>query len=150
MDWLGEHVRSLVEPFEGAWGFYQGLDPEQQRVVLLLAPLVILGLLGWGMYQTHGDRVVIVLPAMLARYSLLLLALPVVLAGKAVGLGWSMPGFLKRDWTAEPDPDRPEIPMKEVNPMKLPGRPKVQPPIGRQLLDEQHVEQATQNRRQSA
>ena len=29
---------------------------------------------------------------------------------------------LLADWTAEPDPDRPEIPMKQVNPMKLPGK----------------------------
>jgi hypothetical protein len=117
-----DSIVSLAEPFEDIWGLYQGLDPEQQRVVLFLLPVVLLGLIGWGMYQTHGDRVLIVLPAMLARYSLLLLAAPVVLAGKAAGRGWSMPEFLKRDWAAEPDPDRPEIPMKVVNPMQLPGK----------------------------
>lgn len=119
---LQEKARSLLEPLEDIWGFYQSLDPEQQKAVLLLTPLVVLGLMGWGMYQTHGDRVMIVLPAMLLRYSLLLLALPVVLAGRAAGQGWGMPEFLTRDWTAEPDPDRPEIPMREVNPMKLPGK----------------------------
>lgn len=121
MDWIGEQARSLMAPFEDIWGLYQGLDPEQQRAVLFVLPVAVLGLMGWGMYQTHGDRVVIVLPAMLLRYSLLLLAAPVVLAGAVAGRGWGMPEFLWRDWTAEPDPDRPEIPMKEVNPMKLPG-----------------------------
>jgi hypothetical protein len=121
-DQLRERAGSLLEPFEDIWGLYQGLDPEQQRAVMLLAPLAVLGLIAWGMYQTHGDRVVIVLPAMLLRYSLLLLALPVVLAGMVAGRGWGMPELLTRDWTAEPDPDRPEIPMKEVNPMKLPGK----------------------------
>ena len=119
---LQAKASSLLKPFEDIWGLYQGLDPEQQRAVLFLAPVAVLGLIAWGMYQTHGDRVVIVLPAMLIRYSLLLLAAPVVLAGKAAGQGWRMPEFLTRDWTAEPDPDRPEIPMREVNPMKLPGK----------------------------
>ena len=63
-----DSIVSLAEPFEDIWGLYQGLDPEQQRVVLFLLPVVLLGLIGWGMYQTHGDRVLIVLPAMLARY----------------------------------------------------------------------------------
>lgn len=116
-----EYLGSLLEPFAVIWGWYAGLDPEQQRSVLLLVLAGFAGLIVWVMYQAHGDRVVVVLPAMLTRYSLVLLALPVVLAGKAAGQGWSVPGFLKRDWTAEPDPDRPEIPMREVNPMKLPG-----------------------------
>lgn len=119
---LREGFSSLLEPFKDVWGLYQGFDPEQQRAVLFVLPVLVLGLIGWGMYQSHGDRVVIVLPAMLARFSLLLLALPVVFAGKAVGQGWGVPEFLKRDWTAEPDPDRPEIPMKAVNPMKIPGK----------------------------
>jgi hypothetical protein len=122
MEGIGEYASYLVEPFEDIWSVYQGLDTEQQKLVLLLLPVAVLGLVGWGMYQTHGDRVVIVLPAMLARYALLLLAAPVVLAGKAAGQGWRMPEFLTRDWTAEPDPDRPEIPLREVNPMKLPGK----------------------------
>jgi len=127
MDLLPSQVRegasSLLEPFQDIRGLYQGLDPEQQRAVLILLPLAVLGLMGWGMYQTHGDRVVVVLPATLLRYSLLLLAAPVVLVGAVAGRGWGMPEFLTRDWTAEPDPDRPEIPMREVNPMKLPGKP---------------------------
>lgn len=119
---LREGAGFLLEPFEDIWGLYQGLDAEQQRASLLLALAAVGGLIVWAMYQAHGDRVVMVLPARLARYSLLLLAAPVVLVGKAAGQGWVMPGFLTRDWTAEPDPDRPEIPMREVNPMKLPGK----------------------------
>lgn len=111
-----------MEPFKDVWGLYQGFDPEQQRAVLFVLPVLVLGLIGWGMYQSHGDRVVIVLPAMLIRYSLLVLVLPVVAVGAVAGRGTSVPRFLKRDWTAEPDPDRPEIPMKQVNPMKLPRR----------------------------
>ena len=122
MDRIGEYFRSLLEPFEKIWGLYQALDPEQQRSVLILAPLAVVGLVAWGMYQTHGDRVVVALPAMVVRYSLLLLALPVVLAGRAAGRTWSMPEVLRRDWTAEPDPDRPGIPVRTVNPMKLPGK----------------------------
>lgn len=121
MNWIGEQVRSLAEPFEDIWSVYQGLDPEQQRASLLLALAAVGGLIVWAMYQAHGDRVVIVLPAMLLRYSLLLLVLPMVAVGTVAGRGTSVPEFLKRDWTAEPDPDRPEIPMREVNPMRLPG-----------------------------
>lgn len=119
---LQEGFSSLLEPFKDVWGLYQGFDPEQQRAVLFVLPVLVLGLIGWGMYQSHGDRVVIVLPAMLIRYSLLLLALPVVAVGVAAGRGTRVPEFLKRDWTAQPDPDRPEITMKQVNPMKLPGK----------------------------
>ena len=122
MDRIGEYYRSLLEPLEKLWSLYQNLDPEQQRSVLILAPLAVIGLVAWGMYQTHGDRVVVALPAMVARYSLVLLVLPVVLAGRAAGRGWSMPEVLRRDWTAEPDPDRPAIPMQIINPMKLPGK----------------------------
>ncbi|MDN5696884.1 MAG: hypothetical protein L0G70_02780 [Rubrobacter sp.] len=118
---LREGLSFLLEPFRDIWGLYQGFDPEQQRAVLFVLPVLVLGLIGWGMYQSHGDRVVIVLPAMLLRYSLVLLVLPVVAVGTVAGRGTSVPEFLKRDWTAEPDPDRPEIPMKQVNPMKLPG-----------------------------
>ena len=119
---LREGSSFLLEPFRDVWGLYQGFDPEQQRAVLFVLPVLVLGLIGWGMYQSHGDRVVIVLPAMLIRYSLVLLVLPVVAAGMVAGRGTSVPEFLKRDWTAEPDPDRPEIPMKQVKPMKLPGK----------------------------
>lgn len=119
---LREGSSFLLEPFRDVWGLYQSFDPEQQRAVLFVLPVLVLGLIGWGMYQSHGDRVVIVLPAMLIRYSLVLLVLPVVAAGMVAGRGTSVPEFLKRDWIAEPDPDRPEIPMKQVNPMKLPGK----------------------------
>lgn len=143
MDRIGEYASSLSEPFEDIWGVYQGLEPEQQRAVMLLLPVVFLGLMGWGMYQTHGDRVVIVLPAMLLRYSLLLLAVPFVLAGKVAGRGWEMPGVLTRDWTAAPDPDRPEIPMKEVNPMRIPGKFKTRPSANQRT----HQKQQTTRRR---
>lgn len=120
MESLSEYLGSLLEPWQGIWGWYSGLDPEQQRSALLLTLVALVGAVAWGMYQTHGDRVVVVLPAMMLRYSLLLLAHPFVLAGKIAGRGWGMPEFLTRDWTAEPDPDRPEIKMETVNPMKLP------------------------------
>lgn len=116
-----DHFGELLSPLRDAWGFYQGLDPEQQRSVLLLAAIGVAALVVWAMYQAHGDRVVVVLPAGLLRIALLLLVLPVVLLGKAAGRGTGVPGFLRRSWTAQPDPDGPQIRTEEVNPMKVPG-----------------------------
>lgn len=123
VDAIEGYWRDLTEPLSGLWRWYGGLDPEQQRSALLLLAIGVVGLLAWGMYQAHGDRVVIVLPATLARYSLILLALPFVLVGRVAGARWSVPEFLRRDWTAEEDPDRPRIPVRTVDPMKLPGDP---------------------------
>lgn len=117
-DYFGE----LAEPFSDAWMFYQNLDPDQQRSALLLLVIGAASFVVWFMYQAHGDRVVIVLPAGLLRIALLLVVLPFVAVGKAAGRGTSVPGVLRRSWTEEPDPDGPQIPTKEVNPMKLPGK----------------------------
>lgn len=121
MDSVTERFRELLAPLEGAWGFYQGLDPEQQRSVLWLAVVGVAALVVWAAYQVHGERVVVVLPAGMLRIALLLLVLPVVLVGRAAGRGTGVPGFLRRSWTAPPDPDRPQVRTEEVNPMKVPG-----------------------------
>lgn len=112
----------ILAPFGDAWGFYQGLAPDQQRSVLLLAVIGVAALFVWGAYQAHGDRVVIVLPAGIIRITLLLLVLPFVAVGRVTGRGTRVPGFLRRSWTAEPDPERAGIASKKVNPMKIPHR----------------------------
>jgi hypothetical protein len=117
-DYFGE----LLDLFRDAWGFYQGLDPNQQRSALLLAVIGVAALIVWAMYQAHGDRVVFVLPAGILRIALLLLVLPFVLLGKAAGRQTSVPAFLRESWTAEPDPERPRIGFRKVNPMKLPRK----------------------------
>jgi hypothetical protein len=117
-DYFGE----LLDPFRDTWGFYQGLDPDQQRSALLLAVIGVVALIVWAMYQAHGDRVVFVLPAGILRITLLLLVVPFVLLGKAAGRQTSVPAFLRESWTAEPDPERPRIGSRKVNPMKLPGK----------------------------
>lgn len=123
MDTVRDHLARLGGPWGDAWRWYGKLDPEQQRSALLLLVLGAGGFAVWIMYQAHGDRVVVVLPAMVARYSLILLALPLVLIGRTAGAGWSVPAVLRRDWTAEPDPDRPRITARRVEPMKLPNEP---------------------------
>lgn len=121
MDSVTERFEELVAPLRGMWGLYQGLSAEQQSSVLWLAVFGVAALVVWFMYQTHGDDVVIVLPAMALRYSLILCVVPVLLVGRVAGAGWSIPEALRRDWTAKPDPDGPRIRMEEVNPMRLPG-----------------------------
>ena len=37
MDFVKDRFGGLLDPFRDVWGFYQGLDPEQQRSALLLA-----------------------------------------------------------------------------------------------------------------
>jgi hypothetical protein len=122
MDSVTDHFGELLAPFQEIWNLYQGLDPEQQRSALLLAVVGVAALIAWAMYQAHGDRVVIVLPAGILRITLLLLVLPFVAAGKAAGRQTSVPAFLRESWTAELDPERPRIGSKKVNPMKLPGK----------------------------
>lgn len=121
MDAIRNYFGRLSEPPGDILRWYASLDSEQQRSALLLTPIVVGGLFVWVMYQAHGDRVVVVLPALVARLALLLLALPVVLVGRVSGAGWSVPAFLTRDWTAEPVPDRPRIMTRKVDPMKLPN-----------------------------
>jgi hypothetical protein len=113
-DYFGE----FMDPFMNAWGFYQGLDPDQQHSLLWLAVIGVAALIVWAMYQAHGDRVVMVLPAGILRITLLLLVLPFVLLGKAAGRGTRVPAFLTKSWTAEPDPERAGIASKKVDPMK--------------------------------
>jgi hypothetical protein len=122
MDSVTDHFGELLAPFQDIWNFYQGLDPDQQRSALLLAVIGVMALIVWAMYQAHGDRVMIVLPAGTLRITLLLLVLPFVAAGKAAGRQTSVPEFLTKSWTAEPDPERPRIGSRKVNPMKLPGK----------------------------
>jgi hypothetical protein len=113
-DYFGE----FMDPFMNSWGFYQGLDPDQQHSLLWLAVIGVAALIVWAMYQAHGDRVVMVLPAGILRITLLLLVLPFVLLGKAAGRGTRVPAFLRKSWTAEPDPERAGIASKKVDPMK--------------------------------
>lgn len=120
MDFVTEHFGELLAPVRDAWGFYQDLSAEQQRSVLWLAVVGVAVLIVWAAYQAHGDRVVVVLPAGILRIALLLLVLPVVLLGKAAGRGTGVPGFLRRSWTAEPDPERSGIASRRANPMKAP------------------------------
>ncbi|AHY48391.1 Hypothetical Protein RradSPS_3108 (plasmid) [Rubrobacter radiotolerans] len=120
-DVVRDYWTDLTGPLQKAWIWYGTLDPEQQRSLVLLAGTGVVGVIAWVMYQTHGDDVVIVLPATVLRLSLLLLALPVLMVGRMAGAGWEMPGVLRRSWTARPDPDEPKIRMQEVNPMRLPG-----------------------------
>jgi hypothetical protein len=117
-----DYFRELLAPFGDAWSFYQALDPNKQQSVLLLAVIGLAAFIVWVMYQAHGDRVVIVLPAGILRIALFLLVLPFVLLGKVAGRGTSVPGILRRSWTAEPDPERAGIASKKVNPMKLPRK----------------------------
>jgi hypothetical protein len=126
-----EAAREYLAPFREGWVWFHGLGPDQQKSVLLLAAIGVAALLLWIMYQAHGDRVVLVLPAGLVRISLLLLVLPLVLLGRAAGRGTRVPGFLTRSWTQEPDPDRPQIPTREVNPMRVPGGLRAGPSGGR-------------------
>jgi hypothetical protein len=88
----------------------------------LLAAIGVLAFVVWLAYQAHGDRVVIVVPAWMLRTFLLLLVLPFVALGRAAGRRTGVPGFLTRSWTAEPDPERPRIVSRNVDPMKLPGK----------------------------
>jgi hypothetical protein len=37
MDFVKDRFGGLLDPFRDVWGFYQGLDPEQQRSALWLA-----------------------------------------------------------------------------------------------------------------
>jgi hypothetical protein len=111
----------LLDPFRDVWGFYQRLDPEQQRSALLLALVGVAAFVVWVAYQVHGDRVVIVLPAWMLRIALLLLVLPFVFLGKVAGRGTVVPRFLMESWTAGPDPEGAKIPSKKVNPMKVAG-----------------------------
>src|SRR5215207_7966124 len=122
MDSVTDHFGELLAPFQEIWNLYQGLDPDQQQSALLLAVIGIVALIVWAMYQAHGDRVVIVLPAGVLRITLLLLVLPFVAVGRAAGRQTSVPAFLRESWTAQPDPERPQIGSKKVNPMKLPGK----------------------------
>lgn len=121
-----DHFTELLAPLRDMWGLYQSLSAEQREGVLWLAAVGAGAFVLWIMYQAYGDRLVVVLPAMLARYSLILLALPVLLLGRAVGARWSLPEFLRRDWTREPDPERSYIPSKRVNPMRIPRAPLLQ------------------------
>ena len=115
---MTDYFGGFLDPFMDAWGFYQGLDPDQQHSLLWLAVIGVAALIVWAMYQAHGDRVVMVLPAGILRIALLLLVLPFVLLGKAAGRQTSVPGFLTKSWTAQPDPERAGIASKKVNPMK--------------------------------
>ena len=139
-----DYFRQLAEAFGDIWASYQGLDPEQQRILLVLAVIGVVALIVWMMYQIHGERVVIVLPAGMLRYSLLLLVLPFVLIGAVAGRGTSVPGFLRRSWTAEPDPERAHIPTTMVNPMRLPGNLRKLSTRGRT----RQIDHAPENRRQ--
>jgi hypothetical protein len=121
MDLVKDGFGGLLDPFRQVWSFYQGLDPEHQRSALWLAVVGVLAFVVWVAYQAHGDRTVIVVPAWILRTALLLLALPIVALGRAAGRGTDMPGFLQRSWTAEPDPERPRIVSRKVDPMKLPN-----------------------------
>lgn len=121
MDFVMDYFGEVLAPVGDAWGFYQGLSAEQQSGVLWLAVVGVAALIVWTAYQAHGDRVMVVLPAGILRIALLLVVLPVVLLGKAAGRGTGVPEFLRRSWTALPDPDGPRIGMEEVNPMKIPG-----------------------------
>lgn len=144
-----DYFRQFAEPFKDVWANYQGLDPDQQRILLLLAAIGVVAFIVWMMYQVHGERVVVVLPAGILRISLLLLVLPFVFIGVVTGRGTSVPGFLRESWTAEPDPDRAQIPVKAVNPMKLPGNPrKLLAAQGREAA-QRHREQRSRNRRQN-
>ena len=138
-----DYVREFVDPFKDAWGFYQGLEAAQQRGLLLLAAVGVVAFIVWMMYQTYGDRVVVVLPAGILRYSMLLLVLPFVLIGMVAGRGTSVPDFLRRSWTEEPNPERAQIPVKTVNPMRLPGNPL------KHLSARARTKQTTWNRRQN-
>jgi hypothetical protein len=80
-----DYFGGFLDPFMDTWGFYQGLDPDQQQSALLLAVIGVVALIVWAMYQAHGDRVVMVLPAGILRIALLLLVVPFVLLGKAAG-----------------------------------------------------------------
>jgi TraM recognition site of TraD and TraG len=122
MDFVKDRFGGLVDPLRDVWGFYQGLDPEQQRSALLLALVGAAAFAVWVAYQAYGDRVVIVLPAWMLRTFLLVLALPFVALGRAAGRGTNVPGFLTRSWTAEPDPERPRVQSRNVDPMKLPNK----------------------------
>jgi hypothetical protein len=122
MDFVKDRFRGLLDPFRDVWGFYQGLDPEQQRSALWLALVGAAAFVVWVAYQAHGDRAVIVLPAGVLRIALLLLALPFVALGRAAGLRTGVPDFLRRSWTVEPDPERPRVQSRKVDPMKLPNR----------------------------
>jgi hypothetical protein len=122
IDFVKDRLGGLLDPFRDVWGFYQGLDPEQQRSALWLAVVGAAAFVVWVAYQAHGDRVVIVLPAWMLRTFLLVLALPFVPLGRAAGRQTNVPGFLTRSWTAEPDPERPRVRSRNVDPMKLPNR----------------------------
>src|SRR5215203_2197020 len=121
-DFVKGRFGGLLDPLRDVWGFYQALDPEQQRSALWLAVVGAAAFVVWVAYQAHGDRVVVVLPAGVLRIALLLLALPFVALGRAAGRQTSVPEFLTKSWTAQPDPERPQIGSKKVNPMKLPGK----------------------------
>src|SRR5215210_3161157 len=120
-DFVKDRFGGLLAPFRDVWNFYQGLGPEQQGSALLLAAVGVLAFVVWVAYQAHGDRTVIVVPAWILRTALLLLALPFVALGRAVGRGTDVPGFLRSSWTEESDPERPRIVSRKVDPMKLPG-----------------------------
>ena len=122
MDLVKDRFGGLLDPFGDLWHFYQGLDPEQQRSALWLAVVGVAVFMVWVAYQAHGDRAVIVVPAWILRTALLLLALPFVALARAAGRRTGVPGFLRRSWTAEPDPERPRVESRKVNPMKLPGK----------------------------
>jgi hypothetical protein len=122
MDFVKDRFGGLLDPFRDVWGFYQGLDPEQQRSALWLALVGAAAFVVWVAYQAHGDRAVIVLPAGALRIARLLVALPFVALGRAAGRQTGVPAFLTRSWTAEPDPERPRVESRKVNPMKLPGK----------------------------
>ncbi len=121
MDFVRDRFGDLLAPLRDIWDFYQGLGPEQQRSALLLAVVGVLAFVVWVAYQAHGDRAVIVLPAGVLRIFLLLLVLPFVALGRAAGRRTGVPGFLRRSWTAEPDPEGAKIPSRTVNPMKVAG-----------------------------
>lgn len=142
-----DYVREFVAPFGDAWRLFQGLDPDQQRSVLLLAALAAVALVVWIGYQAHGDRVIVVLPAAVLRIALLVLVLPFVLVGALAGRGTGVPGFLRQSWTAEPDPDKERIPVKTVNPMRLPGRLRARHPARR--TEGARTQKTTRNKRRN-
>lgn len=118
---MGETFREMGRDLSSVWEWYSGLEAETQQGVLLLAALAVAAMIGWVMYQAHGDRAPIVAAAGITRGLGLLVAAIVVGIGKLAGRGWSIPEFLRRSWT-EDNPDRPKKPETTVRPMERPKR----------------------------